>query len=256
MSTTPNPDCYARALGGCSDQKSREHYVSEGALKYVAAPTTGNLSVYARYHGRQKRGVQKLLDIGRLTAEILCTKHNNSLGPVDDESIRMCGAAESMYDADNSGDQTAEGFPIDGDRLERWMLKTLIGGLYSGKLWDDLAHMERQPPPIQWLEALYGYKELPDGQGLYWQPTEMDGLSFEERDQLEILPWLSADNGTVIGLHAWFFGFHLALLAANVVSGSVVGQYRPAGLRISGCNKRITFTWKSGPEYQEVTLGR
>jgi hypothetical protein len=46
-----NPNCYAQGLGGCSDDMSREHMVSEGALNYVRATTTGNPSVYARNYG-------------------------------------------------------------------------------------------------------------------------------------------------------------------------------------------------------------
>jgi hypothetical protein len=83
----------------------------------------------------------------------------------------MVEASESVYNADDARDQAAEVFQIDGDRLERWMLKTLSGGLYSGKLWPDLAAWQGKQPLIEWLEELYGLREIPRGQGLFWQPT-------------------------------------------------------------------------------------
>ena len=174
---------------------------------------------------------RKWRDIGRLKAKILCTSHNSSLSPYDDEGLAMCKAAKSTYDADNTGDMTIDTFTIDGNRLERWMLKTLIGGLYSGKVWTDLAAMEAKPPPDEWLEILYGRRDFPDRQGLYWQPTALAGLDFDHRDEFEVLPWMS--DQTVIGLHVWFYSFHIALLAANVAPGSVSGEYRPADFELA-----------------------
>jgi hypothetical protein len=69
-----------------------------------------------------------------------------------------------------------------------------------------------------------------------------------------VLPWMS--NQTVIGLHAWFFGFHFALLVENLPPGLDLGAYRPAGLKIANINKRISFKWKNGWEAPEITVGR
>ena len=138
------------------------------------------------------------------------------------------------------------------------MLKTLIGGLYSGSLWDDIDSMKGHPPPLEWLEILYRGQEFPASQGLYWLPTEMPGLSLGDRDEFEVLPWLSGhppDQQIVVGLHVWFFSFHFALLAANAPPGSVGDHYRTAGLRVDGCEKRIEFKWRCGPHSPEITLG-
>jgi hypothetical protein len=102
-------------------------------------------------------------------------------------------------------------------------------------------------------------RAFPVGQGLYWQPTEMPGLSLEDRDDFEVLPWPSGyppAQQFVVGLHLWFFRFHLALLVANAPPRSVAGHHQPAGLRVGGCNKRIVFNWIDGPQYPEITLGR
>ena len=181
----------------------RQHYMSDVALTYLRDPTRQNPSVHVTNIAFLPPGVTQLLDIGRLTAKILCTHHNGAES-FDTESLELAIATESVYEADNSGDQAAETFSVDGDRIERWMLKTLIGGLYSGKLWADLATMQGQPPPLEWLEVLYRGREFPDRQGLYWMPTEMAGIAFEKRRPVEVMPWLSGhplDRQFVIGLH-------------------------------------------------------
>jgi hypothetical protein len=251
-SSAPGFACYASVLGECNGTMSREHYVTEGGLELIRAALPGSPRVY-------KKGNLRPLEIGKLAERILCKKHNSDLSDFDQAFINIMRSAEAMYDADKSGDPSAETFTINGDHLERGMLKTLIGCLYSGKLWDDLDSMQGKTPPLEWLEVLYRGRAFPMGQGLYWQSTEMEGLSLDGRDQLEVLPWLSAhppDDQFVIGLHAWFFSFHLALLAANAKPGSVEGHYRPAGLRVHGCNKRIAFNWSGGPRYPEIVLQR
>jgi hypothetical protein len=242
-------DCFARALGDCFGVPSKEHYVTEGGLELLKVALPGAPRVYEK-----KKGVRRLQEIGKLYARILCEKHNSGLSEFDQTFIDMMLATEAISDAVNAGDQTPELFQIDGDRFERWMLKTLIGGLYSGEQWPDLAAFHGNEPSMHWLEVLYRRKDVPRGQGFFWQPTEMKGLTFDNRDEFEVLPWMS--NQTVIGLHAWFFGFHFALLVENLPPGLDLGAYRPAGLKIANINKRISFKWKNGWEAPEITVGR
>ena len=63
------------------------------------------------------------------------------------------------------------------------MLKTLIGGLYSGEQWPDLAAHQDKAPSMHWLEMLYRRKEVPRGWGLFLQPAEMKGLTLDNREQ-------------------------------------------------------------------------
>ena len=61
----------------------------------------------------------------------------------------------------------------------------------------------------------------------------------------------------MIGLHAWLFGFHFALLTVELLpAGLGLGSYRPAGLKIAGMNKRLSFKWKNGWETPVITVGR
>ena len=50
----------------------------------------------------------------------------------------MCQAAEGLYLATNGGSAAATLPTVIGEDFERWMLKTLCGSLYSGRVWKPL----------------------------------------------------------------------------------------------------------------------
>jgi hypothetical protein len=59
--------------------------------------------------------------------------------------------------------------PVDGERLERWLLKVLCGGLFSGafRIGPDTT-MKGIDPPIEWLQILFGQARFTERQGLYY----------------------------------------------------------------------------------------
>lgn len=184
---------------------------------------------------------------------MLCISHNNSLRPLDDAGLAMCRATFGLHEAGQSSDQTQRTFCIDGDAFERWMLETLIGGLYSGQFRVSLTETETIPnvcPPMEWLEILYHKAEFPKGYGLYWQPAGLGCLGLENREEVEFLTWLSSSPQHVIGMRSWLYGFHFVLLVAgshsSIPSIFDAQWYRPAGLQVLGCNTQINFTWRCG----------
>ena len=73
-----HPDCYARALGGCSREMSGEHYVSKGVLELVYARAgKASTSVLVTGLSFQKPGAIQFFGIGRLVGNILCEAHNS-----------------------------------------------------------------------------------------------------------------------------------------------------------------------------------
>jgi hypothetical protein len=249
-------ECYAKALGDCAGSTSDEHIVSEAVLRFLKANVRGNPQVYAQNTAGLPRGVRRLRDIGRMTAPILCATHNSGLDLYDDAALAMCKASLALYDADNSHDPAAESFIIDCDRLERWMLKVLFGTVYYGRDWPPLAGLGRQAPLVEWLEILYERRKMPAGRGLYWLPTQLEGEHFETRDEVELLPWFRKGDGKLVGLRVWFFSFHFGLLTDDADVEGYGGRYRPAAIRVSGCNKRIEFRWMDGAGYPEIDLGK
>ena len=78
--TFAHPDCYARELGGCSRQISKEHYVSDAILRQVSL---GESRVLVRNLQFQNPNTQERLGISSLVAKVLCSKHNSDLSDFD-----------------------------------------------------------------------------------------------------------------------------------------------------------------------------
>jgi hypothetical protein len=139
---------------------------------------------------------------------------------------------------------------VDGDLIERWMLKTLCGGIYSGNFLvppeDSLRGML---PPPEWLNILWKGADLPPKQGLYLKAPMEAGVMTTSKTQLGYLPLFSLDR-SIAGLRMWLFGFEFTLLMANLPLGQKTefdeALYRPEGLLIAGCNKQLVFRWKGG----------
>jgi hypothetical protein len=243
-------ECYARALGGCSEQISREHYFSEGVLKCIGGPMEGNAKVYGWNLAHPKLPLNEPLEIGKLSAGILCEKHNNDLHTFDDAGKVMCEAAESLHAAARTRDRVDRTLPVNGDDFERWMLKTLCGSLYSGRVWGPLADWKGVEPPVDWLDILYNKAIIPDGRGIYWQPTDYEGLTRESRRDASFQPLISADGRAVIGMQAWFYGLRFDLVIGDPAPSAGTAYqrtgYRPSFIVVDGCGTTIRFDWKHG----------
>jgi hypothetical protein len=146
-----NPDCYARELGGCSTQINREHYVSEGILELIEEPD-GTRSRTVRSYGLSfLAGESRILGVAGLTAKILCKTHNEALSPFDSAGKAFYCAVDRL-NASTAPAAPAEVLTVSGDDLERWMLKTLCGGLYSGNFMVKPGEgMKDVAPPRAWL---------------------------------------------------------------------------------------------------------
>lgn len=255
-----HPECFARALGGCSQKISGEHYVSKSLLELVEN-RAGKISKSVRVEGLafQKPGILQSIGVASLVGNILCEAHNSCLSPLDVAGTGLFTALDRLNDAAGEPTLPDQVLHVDGDRLERWMLKTLCGGLYAGAFGLLQGEsMKGECPPVEWLEILYQDAEFPACQGIYYMPSEKvtaDPVVFR------VAPLLATEHNVVIGFQIWFFGFHFVLLLARLTPGVPTlldtAAYRPAGLRAVGSNTRIRFDWRSttGQEivFQAVT---
>lgn len=205
--------CYARILGGCDGGLSREHIVSEAILDNISP--TNCIDVINPHWAK---GETKRVGKRRLTARVLCLKHNSLLSPLDTEMATFqahVGRALSQHNKANEIEC------IDGNKIERWMLKVLLGLCV-----DD--HLE--PDPIygdiyDWgIRATFGGKELPIGMGLYVSKQ----IKFESENQFGVR--ILVHNGkTIPCLSILIYGVPLSLLVqSNARIDSTV--YRPGDL--------------------------
>src|ERR1035438_2904312 len=88
-----NPGCYARSLGRCSQQISREHYVSDKVLRVVSL---GEPSVLVSNLHFQQPNMPERKGIRSLVAKVLCSKHNSDLSPFDVAGFSLISGMDQM----------------------------------------------------------------------------------------------------------------------------------------------------------------
>lgn len=232
-------ECYARELGGCSAKMSREHFISKSVLDVISEGkpflyASGLMSMRSREPAR--RDIKKSLG-----SKILCEKHNGELRDYDSAAKALFAALNHPSSTPKNSKPTND--TIDGDRFERWMLKVLCGGLFSGE-YPVLSlglkpvrgqRFRGQPPPLAWLQILFDGGSFPRRQGLYvgmWgRPAEEGPGSGELRVQIDT----HAVNSDVIGIQMWYFGFPFGLILADRSGDSPTwfseARYRPARIK-------------------------
>jgi hypothetical protein len=127
-----NPSCYARAIKGCCLRMSGEHPLSRAILKRIPQEFTESKTIEVRNMAFQPKDTMQSFGVGRLESKVLCAYHNELLSPMDTEALAMFTAFEAMYYAAISFKVAAQPvFTIDGNLLERWMLKVVCGGCRS-----------------------------------------------------------------------------------------------------------------------------
>jgi hypothetical protein len=116
--------CYAASFGDCKGAMSREHYISDcmlpdnvifhGGVKFAGRPIPKESAV----------------------SKILCQFHNSRLSPFDSEACSLLDAMNypDKYESLSQEQRDTHGvinFEINGDKFEKWLMKTTINHLYQ-----------------------------------------------------------------------------------------------------------------------------
>lgn len=115
---------------------------------------------------------------------------------------------------DAAGDPAApqQVFRVDGDDLERWMLKTFINGLFSGLFQPAPGEtLKKEYPPLEWLQILFKDAEFPEGCGLYWLAGTVGAVFTADEAVLQFELIREQDTEVIRGIRVRFFGFNFAL---------------------------------------------
>jgi hypothetical protein len=151
-----NIRCYARALKGCCRQMSGEHPLSRAILKRIPQEFTESRAIAVRNMAFQPKDTAQFFGVGSLESKVLCSHHNGLLSPLDAVALAIFDAFEAMhYAAAGIKAAAASVYSIDGNLLERWMLKVVCGGLYSGMMRaDGGTELKGIEPALDWLELI------------------------------------------------------------------------------------------------------
>lgn len=220
-----HPKCYLGVYKDCSDTISREHMVSRSVLVQIGNPFSVSGLLW------QERGKVTQLSPDAFAANVLCTRHNNALSPLDAVGARF---AEAIWLNERSG-LAVRGervLTFAGEDIERWMLKTFIGLIVSRNAGIPGIKMDDKPSR-EMLDLLLGLVRWLPGFGLWLvgtgvQPTRF-GTSFAMR--------LLKNNAGVYGASFYVGGFHFVLSMNVMTLGAMQGRadapYRPRAIRFA-----------------------
>lgn len=197
-------NCWAACLGECSDKISREHIIT----KAICLDNEMTVS------GMPWCLEPKKVSVENLTAKILCVAHNSTLSEVDQEAVRFVEALReslrllAVRVARKNHRWRTVRFPVDGYRLERWLLKTIINATYGRGCRIGADSAEHGQPSNSLVEIAFGKNRFQPEAGMYGVYDEFE--TRPKQDGIDILVY-NAPAGVVQGAVFSFLGFRLLL---------------------------------------------
>jgi len=193
--------CWAACLGDCSDKLSGEHIVTAGIFSSDKVKVQGLPWC---------RDAPKEIGLASAVKNVLCTWHNSSLSPLDDAVIQVFGA---LRDAVRLSDVrsnlplrrwTKSHFDVDGARLERWCLKTLITLSTGGSVPLGPHSKDAETPDENLVGVCFGLAPFQAPKGLYvaWEV----GDKMEIQDEKVVISTFLDDN-RLAGARFYLGGF-------------------------------------------------
>jgi hypothetical protein len=245
--------CYLRDTRDCSQDISREHYISRSVLE--------QLGELLRVSGVPWLEPGETFDTlaGSLTAKILCKRHNEALSPLDDEAGRFFSILTGMLIDLNR--KTLSRKPmlhlVSGEALELWMLKVACGLYFAVGAKDRVKIAENNTIDMAKVRRAFFDREWDPQAGLYYRGAV--GTVIDVADNIGFSP-LTMDldrrfAGAVVSLR----GFTLKLIFDTTnVNRSAWSDLvrRPSELVFHKANRRhtIILTWPPGVPEAAVTM--
>ena len=228
----PEQICWAECLEGCSKEGSREHIITESTLRGPQINVRGLPFL---------NGKVLTLDKKDFKSNILCRAHNNVLSPVD-------SAGSSAFDSlrDAAGANPRKKYKIDGNLLERWLLKTMI----NLEVISDF----NVRPPIDVVEVAFGKRRVGSRAGLF-----LLGYSFDQGlgDERVSYTRLTSNRNQISGGRFNFRSFKLLLMISDtpfaefqIVGGGgetkkVVPFHHPHRLQLRHQSTFVVLRWRT-----------
>lgn len=234
-----NPRCYAKALADCDRKLSREHYISDSILTLHNQPITVTGFPWL------DSGEQRVVSRASLTSRVMCARHNSALSCLDSTALLLFN-----YLIHLGREKNKKVLLINGEEIERWMLKTLCGVLASGNVVHDSERIRGWEPPRQWLDILFGSGCVPPGCGLYY----IIGKYRSSEKVLTINTVRNTTTGDIVALTfilAWFpflFAMEVPPQRDEPTPSGAELRYHPQALQIRTSKnvREVHFGWPEG----------
>lgn len=223
-----HPKCYMRNSNDCSTKISGEHYVSSAILAKFCNLRTSGLPWFGPGETR--------VGINALTSNILCTRHNSALSPLDTEGQRMLVAIRNgINHVRRKSLSTKTLFRIvSGEAFELWGLKTLMGLLAANVARTEGASTATNfTIPEQLIVKALTTGRLPPGYGLYIG-NESDML----HDTIGFAPLTHKEDRRVAGLRCTLLGIVIDFILDPDAAHEIITEndlhFRPAVVDFDG----------------------
>jgi hypothetical protein len=187
--------------------------------------------------------------ISRFTCNVLCTRHNAALSPLDSighrffKSLRIVNAELR----DKTKKPRTRPYLFNGHDIERYILKVLCGDGFANKMDSPGGRIKGWRPSAQWVRILYGLEPFPPGWRLYLAATP--GEQFDLDENVLGVCSVTNDDGELCGARFKALGleFELLMTIPNPahLRYSENCRYRPGEVSFSDgrATQSITFGW-------------
>lgn len=249
MNDFSNPKCYANKLGNCSNKISREHYISNNLLEKFEHNKTVKLSGLKWI----REETFNLMSRNALASNILCTKHNAELSPLHSEVGKLFQYLLD-YDNDfNSQRPANDRRIIQGDLIEKWMLKTVVGLIASKQIVDKSTNQSVKLKDM-YVNILFNDLKFPQSWGMYFKVP--DSNTIYKFDFLSVLPLIG--NSEIKLTEFLINNFKFNLVLGNPDDPTFWGFYRINEIIFSQntIQKVIEFLWNEGNQGKSINLIR
>jgi len=242
-----HPKCYARGYNNCSSKISREHFISSALQQQIALNNTVKIAGLS-WQEKEKLSV---IPISGLASNILCEEHNHALSSLD---AQMNGFTQTIKDFDDSihpssTDLANEARVFSGDKIERWMIKCLVGASDSGNFRNTSLKSEC-------FDLLFERMEFPEGWGLYF--TGKAGKNIYHSDSFLIETFIHPESKQILAANFILRGIPLTLAMGRPDNPKLYGIWRPDQLifKSEKAQKIIDLNWHSDSSGQQLLLER
>jgi hypothetical protein len=221
--------CWAVSLGDCCQKISREHTVSQALFNTEKIMVQGFPWCLNE---------PKAIGLASLVAKILCEKHNNALSELDSaakdafdvfrEAVRLNHVRQKLR---RPPMWNIKRLAIDGPRLERWFLKTLINLSFGGQWTIGRGSHMAGSVSRDIVETAFGRRQFENGAGMY--TIARAGQQMDSMDRVNFTPLTQGDN-----LNAARFNFRGLTFFLNLL---------PQQFKMDGdshlLHRRVTHNW-------------
>jgi hypothetical protein len=172
-----------------------------------------------------------------LVSKILCKKHNSELSDLDSAALKAFDAIrESVRISSVRNGKCAKSwrvvrFQLDGSRLERWFVKTLININYGGESFIGPDSRSTGFPSQELVEIAYGRSSFEDGAGLY--VAGHAGENIDSMDRVNFMPQTDGQTlvAGVFNFRGYRFRLNLLRERFDMYGPSNLFHYRNAKLK-------------------------